>query len=108
MRLNHSIRRLFRGLLLANLFAALTVPALADNRFIVRDQLGASALQGTCLVVGCSVVGTLDGSLGQLFLVTTSSSVNPTTFLTLLLGQFGVVDAEVDQLARLRQSSSAG
>jgi hypothetical protein len=47
----------------------------------------------------CTVVGGLDGATGQLFLVTTP--VDLTTFLNLLAGTMGIVDAEADQLLNL-------
>src|SRR5215467_1205636 len=78
-------------------------PARADNRVIVRTTLGLQGLQAFCnglpLLQTCTVVGGLDGSLGQLFLVTTP--VDLTTFLNLLSGTVGIVDAEADQLVSL-------
>ena len=73
------------------------------NRVIVRTTLGLQGLQEFCtglpLLQTCTVVGGLDGSLGQLFLVTTP--VDLTTFLNLLSGTVGIVDAEADQLLNL-------
>ena len=86
------------GALLALLW---TTPALADNRFIVRSTLGSNALGQFCLLQNCTVVGALDGSLNQVFLLTTPTSVDPTTFLDLLLITPGIVDAELDQLISL-------
>src|SRR6266481_1214061 len=83
------------GALLALLW---TTPALADNRFIVRSTLGSNALGQFCLLQNCTVVGALDGSLNQVFLLTTPTSVDPTTFLDLLLITPGIVDAELDQV----------
>jgi subtilisin family serine protease len=89
-----------RRTLLAFLFCAFWVmPAQAERRFIVRDTQGLPALQTICTVLGCNVAESLDGSLGQVFLLTTADSVDPTTFLQTLLTQIGVVDAELDQLA---------
>jgi subtilisin family serine protease len=48
--------------------------------------------------LGCTVVGGLDGSLNQLFLLTTPSIVDPNIFLTTLRATVGIVDAELDQL----------
>jgi subtilisin family serine protease len=76
-------------------------PAAADNRFIVRSTLGSSGLQSLpiCLLNGCTVATyTLDGTLGQLFLLTTPSTVDQNTFLALLQNTPGIVDAEPDQL----------
>src|SRR5215467_4818811 len=78
-------------------------PARADNRVIVRTTLGLQGLQAFCkglpLLQTCTVVGGLDGALGQLFLVTTP--VDLTTFLNLLGNTVGIVDAEADQLLSL-------
>src|SRR5216684_3777693 len=86
------------GMLLALLW---TAPAIADNRFIVRSTLGSNALGQFCLLQSCSVIGALDGSLNQVFLLTTPSTINPTTFLNLLLITPGIVDAELDQIISL-------
>src|SRR5437016_8363488 len=89
-------RWLLAALLLTLLWAA---PASAQNRIIVRTTLGQtgleSLLQPLCLLQTCNVVGPLDGSLGQLFLVTTS--LEPTTLINLLRPLLGIVDAEVDR-----------
>jgi subtilisin family serine protease len=75
-------------------------PAATQNRFIVRSTLGVQALTQLCAlpILGCTVVGGLDGSLNQLFLLTTPSTVDPTIFLTTLRATAGIVDAELDQL----------
>ena len=74
-------------------------PARADNRVIVRTTLGLQGLQAFCLLQNCTVATGLDGPLSQLFLVTTP--VDLTTFLNLLGGTVGIVDAEADQLLSL-------
>lgn len=95
-----------RRALVGFLFCAFwAMPVQAERRFIVRDTLGLPTLQTICATLGCNVAESLDGSLGQVFLLTTADSVNPTTFLQTLLTQLGVVDAEVDALA---YTSSSG
>ena len=84
------------GALLALLW---TTPALADNRFIVRSTLGSNALGQFCLLQGCSVVGALDGTLNQVFLLTTP--IDATIFLKVLQNTPGIVDAELDVLISL-------
>ncbi len=89
------------GALLALLWAT---PAKADTPVIVRTTAGLSTLQTFCsLPTTCTVVGPLDGTLGQVFLVTTP--LDPTTFIGLLsnplTGLTGFVDAEVDQVLSL-------
>src|ERR1700732_1450887 len=75
-------------------------PAATQNRFIVRTTLSLQSLTQLCLLptLGCTVVGGLDGSLNQLFLLTTPSIVDPTIFLTTLRATAGIVAAELDQL----------
>src|SRR5882762_10378571 len=85
------------GALVALLWAA---PAKADTGVIVRTTGGLPALQAFCLLpTTCTVVGGLDGTLGQVFLVTTPLPLQ--TFLGLLSGLTGFVDAEVNQLISL-------
>jgi subtilisin family serine protease len=89
-------RRALLSFLLCSIWA---VSAKAENRFIVRDSAGSSGMQAVCLALGCTVAESLDGSLGQVFLITTPDSVSSSTFLQVILTQPGVVDAEPDQLA---------
>ncbi len=76
-------------------------PAKADTGIIIRTTGGLSALQLFCALPlsPCTVVGGLDGTLGQVFLVTTP--LDPTTFINLLGGLTGFVDAEVNQVLNL-------
>src|SRR5215469_14489666 len=79
-------------------------PAKAQTGVIVRTT-NLPALQafcGTIPILGgltCTVVGGLDGTLGQVFLVTTPLPLG--TFLPLLNSVLGVVNAEVDQVLNL-------
>src|SRR6266699_736027 len=94
------LRWLWVPLLIWGFYAS---PATADNRVIVRTTLGLQGLQAFCsglpLLQTCTVVEGLDGTLNQLFLVTTPLDV--TTFLNLLGSTPGIVDAEADQLLSL-------
>ena len=78
-----------------------TTPARADNRFIVRSTLGSSALTQLCLLQNCTVAIAIDGTLNQVFLLTTPTTIDPTTFLTLLRNTPGIVAAELDQVLSL-------
>ncbi len=78
------------------LITTLLAPAAqAQTRLIVRDSLGLSGLNATCLLLGCTVNYGLGDPQGQLFLVTipAGSLLSP---LKLSL-QLGVVDVEIDQ-----------
>src|SRR6266571_4244126 len=99
-KINMKLRWLWVPLLICSLYAS---PVTADNRVIVRTTLGLQGLQAICsplpLLQNCTVVEGLDGTLNQLFLVTTPLDV--TTFLNLLGSTVGIVDAEADQLLSL-------
>jgi len=84
------------GMSLALLCAA---PAKAQNGVIVRTTLGASGLQVLCQAQNCTVVGALDGTLNQVFLLTTP--LDPQTLVTTLILLPGIVNAEVDQVLSL-------
>jgi subtilase family protein len=80
-------------------FFSCVTPVRADTGVIVRTT-NLSALQALCVLpTTCTVVGNLDGSLGQLFLVTTPLPLS--NFLGLLNGVAGFVGAEVDQVLSL-------
>src|SRR6266576_6321795 len=106
MRIQYSKRKdsgKHRLWLLVAVFALLwATPATADSRIIVRTTLCLQGLQQICslpLLQNCAVVGALDGTLNQLFLITTP--LDPTTFLSLIRVLPGIVDAELDQLISL-------
>jgi len=92
-----------RHLWLAAALLALSfaTPARADNRFIVRSTLGTTVLSQLCVLQNCTVVTAIDGTLNQIFLLTTPSLIDPTTFLNLLRSTPGIVDAELDQVLSL-------
>ena len=68
------------------LVAVLSSPVAAQSPIIVRDSLGAGALQTTCFLLGCSVNEQIDGSLGNVFLITSPPGVPLQTFLQNLVG----------------------
>jgi subtilisin family serine protease len=86
-------------------FAAWTVPAAADTRFIVHDPGGLTGLQQLCVTLGCSVSGGLDGGVGKVFLVTASPLVDPNAFLQLLRAQPGITNAELDAVLKVLQAT---
>src|SRR5258708_11841086 len=95
--------------LLATVLLALSTSetAAAEQRFIVRSTLGLPSLQQFCLLHSCSVVRGLDGTLNELFLVTTSDLINPIFFLGTLRLVPGVVDAQLDHVLTIRSGLSA-
>src|SRR5713101_4629175 len=75
-------------------------PAKASSGVLVRTTLGLQGLQAICVAQNCAVVSTpLDGTLGQVFLVTTT--LDPVTLVNTLRALPGIVDAEVDQVLSL-------
>ena len=86
-----------RQIVLVVLLLAALQSAFAQQRVIVRDKLGLPGLNATCLLMNCKVALSLGDPSGELFLVTFNSPLNLKLLLTVLLNQFGVVDAEADQ-----------
>jgi subtilisin family serine protease len=98
--------KFYRWMLPVILLAATAVPSAAQQHIIVRDQLGLTGLKGTCLLLNCSVSMNLGDPSGQLFLISVNSNANPLVFLTVLLNQVGIVDAELDQPVSLIESTA--
>lgn len=74
--------RMWLGGILGALLWAVPAKA-AGGGVIVRTTLGLQGLQALCLTNNCTVVSTpLDGTLGQLFLVTTA--LDPATLASTL------------------------
>src|ERR1700682_1684667 len=75
-------------------------PAAAQNRYIVRTTGGLTSVLNLCLSAGCQVQGSLDGSVGQTYLVTSSGNLiadllnGVVNFLEALLG---IQSVESDQ-----------
>lgn len=70
----------------------------ASGGVIVRTTLGTAGLNLVCLLNGCTVVGSLDGDLNQVFLVKPASGLLPEVLAATLRLVTGIVDAEVDQI----------
>lgn len=75
---------------------------------IVRTNLGLAGLQSVCATEGCTVVGNLDGNLGQVFLVQPVQGLIPDLLAAVLRLVDGILDAEPDQLLVLPITSSFG
>ncbi len=76
-------------------------PAAAQNRYIVQSTGGLSSVLNLCNLLSCQVQGSLDGSIGQTFLVTSTNNflanlVNGTLTLTETL--LGIVSVEADRV----------
>ncbi len=88
------------------IFAFWVVPVQAGSRFIVRVTGGLPLMRSICLAAGCSVAESIDGAIGEVFLVTTPDFLDPVIVLKTLSSLTGVVDVEPDLLARVADSST--
>ena len=75
---------------------------------IVRTDLGVLGLQTVCLLNGCTVTGSIDGNLGQVFLVTPNSGLLPDVLAATLRLVTGILDAETDQVLVLPPNPATG
>jgi len=85
-----------------------TSTTASPNGVIVRTSLGALGLQLVCLLNACTVKGSLDGNLGQVFLVTPNSGLLPDLLAATLRLVTGILDAETDQLMMLPPNPAQG
>jgi len=76
-------------------------PAAADNRFIVRSNLGQTLLSTVCALQGCTVVRAIDGTLNQVFLIAAPASVDPGALINTLNATPGILHVELDQVLSL-------
>lgn len=101
------MKRMFRILaVLAVMATASAAPSAAQNRYIVRTNGGLSSVLHLCLSAGCQVQGSLDGQVGQTYLVTSTGNLllnllNGT--LSLLERLLGIQSVETDRLLPLPQ-----
>ena len=92
------MKRCIRALTILILLTAIGVkPVKAQNRYIVQTGGGLSSVLNLCSILGCQVQGALDGSLGQTYLVTSTTNLLSGT-LTLLEGLLGIKSIEKDLL----------
>src|SRR5580700_2722255 len=97
-------------LILAALFVTGATPAAAQNRYIVRTSGGLGSVLRLCLSASCQVQGSLDGNVGQTYLVTSSGNLiqNLLGFLGNLLAQLlGIESVEADRVLPLPQKPIA-
>src|ERR1700739_579472 len=81
-------------------------PAAAQNRYIVRTTGGLNSVLNLCLSAGCTVQGSLDGPVGQTYLVTSSGNLLLTLVngvVNLLESLLGIKSIEADPLLPIPQ-----
>src|SRR5690349_5472500 len=86
------------------LFASTCGSAAADQRYIVRTTGGLLSVLKFCSTAGCQVQGTLDGNIGQTYLVSSSQNLlaNLLNGVTnLLMSLLGIQSVEADRLLPL-------
>jgi subtilisin family serine protease len=96
------MKRALQVLVILTLMATAGVgPAAAQNRYIVRTNGGLSSVLRLCLSANCQVQGSLDGQVGQTFLVTSSGDLLTALLnrtLNLLGSLLGIQSVEADRL----------
>ncbi len=86
------------GGILSNVGSSLSNLTSPQPGVIVRTNRGLAGLKLTCLLHGCTVVGSLDGNLGQVFLVRPVNGLLPNLLADVLNLVNGILDAEPDQV----------
>src|SRR5713101_7849703 len=87
----------------AQLLSILSSPS-SSQRYIVRSTGGLLSVLNLCSILGCQVQGGLDGSLGQLFLVSSTTNLLSST-VSLLEASLGIVSVEVDQTLNIPRTA---
>jgi len=95
------VNRMKRSLcILAILIALATAgakPVAAQNRYIVQTTGGLGSVLNLCSLLGCQVHGSLDGTIGQTFLVTSTGNLI-TGVITFAESLLGIRSVEPDRL----------
>ncbi len=87
----------------AQLLSILSGPS-SSQRYIVRSTGGLLSVLNLCSILGCQVQGGLDGSLGQLFLVSSTTNLLSST-VSLLEASLGIVSVEVDRTLNIPRTA---
>jgi subtilisin family serine protease len=95
------------GGVLSNLGSSLSTLTQPKPGVIVRTNLGLPGLKLICLLHACSVVGNLDGNLGQVFLVRSTNGLLPNLLSNTLSLVAGILDAEPDQTLNIPPNPTA-
>ena len=100
-----------RSLCIVTIFIALTAvsvkPVAAQNRYIVQTTGGLLSVLNLCASAGCTVQGSLDGNIGQTYLVTSPQNLVANLLNTVgsLLGALlGIQSVEPDQVLPIPQT----
>src|SRR5271163_360970 len=102
-----TMKRVIPSLVMLALLATVGVrPASAQSRYIVRTNKGLNSVLNLCLFANCQVQGSLDGQIGQTYLVTSTGNLISnllTNTVNLLEALLGIQSIEADRLLPLPQ-----
>jgi hypothetical protein len=93
-------RKLLSAVVIAVMTFAAAKPAGAQQRYIVRTTGGLNSVLNLCLSANCQVQGSLDGPVGQTFLVTSTTNILQALVggvVNLLEALLGIQSIEADQ-----------
>jgi subtilisin family serine protease len=93
-------RRLLSAVIVAILTLVACKPAAAQQRYIVRTTGGLNSVLNLCLSINCQVQGSLDGPVGQTYLVTSTTNIIQALVggvVNLLEALLGIQSIEPDQ-----------
>jgi subtilisin family serine protease len=93
-------RKLLSASIVAVMILAAAKPAAAQQRYIVRTTGGLNSVLNLCLSANCQVQGSLDGPVGQTYLVTTTGNILQALVggvVNLLEALLGIQSIEPDQ-----------
>jgi subtilisin family serine protease len=93
-------RKLLSAVVIAVMMLAAAKPAAAQQRYIVRTTGGLNSVLNLCLAASCQVQGSLDGPVGQTYLVTSTTNIIQALLggvVNLLEALLGIQSVEADQ-----------
>src|SRR5260370_8626333 len=99
-------RKLLSAVVMAVMMLAASKPAAAQQRYIVRTTGGLNSVLTLCLSADCQVQGSLDGPVGQTYLVTTTGNLLQALvggLVNLLEALLGLESVEPNQMLPIPQ-----
>ncbi len=93
-------RKLLPAVIIAVMMLAAAKPAQAQQRYIVRTTGGLNSVLNLCLSANCQVQGSLDGPVGQTYLVTSTGNILQALIggvVNLLEALLGIQSIEADR-----------
>ena len=103
-------RKLLPAVIIAAMMMVVAKPAGAQQRYIVRTTGGLNSVLNLCLSANCQVKGSLDGPVGQTYLVTSTGNILQALIggvVNLLEALLGIQSIEADRALPLGQLPDA-